>query len=323
MDVIRPSTKLLSVNVHKLKALECPRKYYWLFVRNLESKYIKVYYWYGSVLGEGWECMLRGASDRQVQDAMDRVDKKFRDRYEVGPVAADEMRLQRQIIDKVLAGAKLHSMYKDLRLNDSQAKFSVQLRDSPVKFVGTKDGDGTYQDTLVLLENKCIIAGMVNDQLFKALAMDMQVNGYVYADRLSGGNYATSCAYCVFKKTQKRVKKRQTEDEFVKEISEDIIQRPSMYYDWRVFRIGRTAVTETGEDIERKALELWDKYEVLGEEVLDPHCWPRETSVCGKFAGCEFLRLCSEPARASVYQQDFVEREMRYDEERKELSTNE
>lgn len=336
MNDIVPSTKLKMVSVHKLKSLACPRYYYWRQVRNLESVYLRVYYWYGSVLAAGWETLLMGKSWRQAQAAMNVEDKRFRQRYVVSQQDKDEMHLHRQVIDVMLRVAVKQPDFKDLKIVGKQESFRVRLKRSKLWFVGTKDGDGFYKGNNVLLENKAIIAGMVNDQLFRSLEMDMQINGYAYSDRLRGLDPLDRCMYCVFKKTQKRMKKAgwkcngkgpqhprpQTETEFAAEIEESCEQLPESHYDWRLIRMGKTAVDETGHDIETAALELKLKYDRLGEDgVLDPHEWRRETSCCSLFSGCEYLPLCKNPKRAAIYKDLFQMREIRYDDEVEELQT--
>ncbi len=336
MNGIVPSTSLKIVNVSKLRSLACPRKYYWRQIRNLDSKYIRVYYWYGSVLAAAWECLLAGGSWRKAQAAANAEDRRFRKRYVVSQKDNEEMSLQRRLIDVMLRAAVVQPMFKSLKLIDNQESFRVRLKQSGLWFVGTKDGIGTYKDTAAMLENKCLIAGMVNDGLFAALEMDMQINGYVYGDRLAKLPPVTKTVYCVFKKTQKRVKKpgwrangkgpkhvnAQTGSEFADEIAEDIVVNPDSYFDWRVINMGRIAVGESGHDIETAANELKLKYDHLGEDgVLDPHNWRRETSCCSLFSGCEYRKLCRNPARAVIYQDDFIGRELRYEDEVEELQS--
>lgn len=334
MISITPSTKLKAVSVHKIAAHTCPRYYYWTQIRNLDMKFIRIYYWYGSVLGAGWEAMLMRKKPRQVKMAMDKEHNRFTKRYICSSDDIVEMKMLRSLIEVILEGAERQPMYQDLKMDEGQDKFCVNLKESNVKFVGTRDGKGWYRGKYVLLENKCIVAGMVNDKLFNDLQMDMQVNGYTYSGRLEGGEYPTKCVYCVFKKTQKRMKKQgwkmngrgarvghdQTPDEYVQEIKEDLEKCPDKYYDWRVFTLGKTNVDESGYDIENAAAELEAKYKRLGVDgVLDYRNWRKDTSQCNNYGGCEMRDLCSNPPRARQYMGNYIMREMRYEQEKNEL----
>ena len=70
---IVPSTRLKVVSVHKLKTMTCYRKYYWRYVLNLESKAMNLNFWYGGVLGAGFEAILQGDDWKAaMQDEQDR-----------------------------------------------------------------------------------------------------------------------------------------------------------------------------------------------------------------------------------------------------------
>jgi len=206
-----------------------------------------------------------------------------------------------------------------MKLTSHQNKFKVRLRDSGLWFCGTEEGTGTYRNRPMLFENKT--AAQVTPAYIDALAFDKQVHGYAYGRRLLKKPVLPECCYCIFRKPQKKIKRGQTIDEFVEEITQDLIDRPSFYYIFHKFRLGRTSVSETGADIESLACILQDRYRTLKTDsrILERHNWPKQEDKCPDYKGCEFLQLCKRPKEWRLYLRFWQQREMLYEEERKEL----
>jgi len=316
MSNIRPSTKLKVVSVSKLKSLTCLRKYFWRHILNLESKKININFWYGGVLGAGFESLLLGKSDKQILADMRREDKKRASKHTIDGQTMDEMRLQRQLIEAIVLGAKRRSDVKRMKLTESQIKFQLPLK-CGVLFCGTEDGEGTYRGKPYLFEIKT--ASRVSPSYLDALKFGKQINGYAHARRKLKKSPIGDCCACVFHKPQKRIKRNQTIDDFVDEIKRDIVERPEMYYIWHKFKLGRTTVSEVGKDIEREAYILKLLYKDCGGKLLEPSMWPKQDQKCFDYSGCEYLPLCKNIAKWEMYLRFYKQREMLYEEESEEL----
>jgi len=315
MTKIRPSTKLKVVSIHKLKSMTCLRKYFWRWVLNLEPRLINTNFWYGGVLGAGFESLLLG---KNPEKAMNTESKRRLSKHLVEGTLEDEIRLQRRLISAFIAQAKKHPDVKRMKLGRTQEKFAVTLKDSELLFCGTPDAEGTYRRRPMLFEIKT--AGQVNAAYLDSLAFDKQVHGYTYARRLRKKSVLPECCYCIFRKPQKRIKRGQTIDEFVEEIKKDLAKRPEFYFIFHKFRLGHLTVSEVGADIERLASILKGLYEAMSEnEILDPHNWPKQESKCFDYRGCEYLQLCKNPRRWELYLRFFQQREMLYEKEKQEL----
>ncbi len=316
MNKIIPSTKLKIVSVHKLMDATCLRKFFWRRILNLESKGMNENFWYGGVLGAGFEAMLVGKNWRQ---AMKKEDKRRVKGHELSSVVQDNLDLNYRLIEVILAGAARQPEVKRMRLTRSQIKFSVPLK-CGVKFCGTLDGIGTYRGQPHLFEFKT--ASKVNQAYLMSLRFDKQINGYAWAINKGRAKPLTECRYCIFKKAQKRVKRGQTVDEFVEEIEQDVIARPEMYYVWHRLSLGRTTVREVAYDIKQEAEDLKAKFDRAKRgQLLDPHYWPKRENKCHDYSGCEFLPLCDNPAKWKIYLRMYRQREMLYEEEKDELES--
>lgn len=316
MNKIIPSTKLKMVSVSKLKSMTCLRKYFWSRILNLESRNINLNFWYGGVLGAGFEALLMG---KDYKKAMKVEDKRRCSIHITTGDIEDEMRLQRRLILAYIEQAKELPEVKKMKLKRTQQKLKVRLRKSKLWFCGTPDADGLYAKVPTLFENKT--AGKVNSSYIAALAFDKQPNGYAYAKRLLGEPALSQCCYCIFHKPQKVVKRNQTIDQFVAEITQDLKDRPKFYYIFHKFRLGRNTIAEVGHDIETLACILKDRYKTLGtdEKLLNPHNWPKQEDKCHDYKGCEFLQLCKYPKKWQLYLRLYQQREMLYEEEKNEL----
>jgi len=316
MNKIIPSTKLRVVTVHKLKSLTCLRRHFWRWILNLESRQLNLNFWYGSLMGAGFEALISGKDPTKAINAEDR---RYRRRYIITGEMEDEMRLQRQLIEAYITQAKKHPKVRKMKMKTSQVPFKVRLQESRLWFCGTPDGNGTYYNKPVIFEEKT--AGKVTNAYIDALSFNKQVFGYAYARRLAKKPVLPQCCYCIFRKPQKRIKRGQTIDDFVAEIRQDLINRPAFYYIFHKLTLGRLTIAETGHDIESLAVDLKERHKRLNAEdgLLDPHSWPKQEDKCYDYKGCEFLSLCKNPKKWQIYLRLYQQREMLYEEEKKEL----
>jgi len=345
---IRPSTKLAVVTVHKIGDFaKCDRYYYWRWIRNLESVWMNRAFYYGSRSGAGAEALMQGKSWRQAQAAMKAERRRYLNRYQVKEADKEAICIDEQLIDVILQGFRQTEEFKHIKMNDGQSKIKVRLSKSGLWLLGTKDGMGTYRGKTTLFEEKNLKS--ISDMLLEDLSQDKQINGYAYGDRLAKKPVVPQCLYMIFKKPTKIIKSGkkqwtttllpvdkngvpikmgayekittrhpQTVDEFIYEIAADVYRDTKSYYNFKLIRLGRLQVAEVGYDIESHAADLVAKYERLGDDLLDPHCWGR-SDACSNYSGCEFRSLCSNLGRREIYMSNFQMRELRYEEEHDEL----
>ena len=312
---IIPSTKLKVVSVHKLRDFVCPRRYFWRRVLNLESKNLNFNFWYGSVLGAGFEAILLGKKNwKQIMHKEHLASVKG---YDISKLH-EELDLQFRLIEVILEQAKVLAKKHGMSLVKSQVPVNYRLK-CGVTYCGTEDGEGVYEGKPSLYEIKT--ASKVNQGYIDSLKLDKQILSYCWANR---GNkkakHYNQCAYCVFKKPQKRLKRNQTVDEFVDEIAQDCIDRPEMYYEWLQLSLIKPFVDTVGKSTERMAEILKMIYDGLTkEQLLDPNYWPEMESKCSEYSGCEFLPLCLKPNGWQIYLRFYKQRTMLYDLEKEEL----
>lgn len=295
--------------------MTCPRKLFWHYILNLEPRGLNLNFWYGGVLGAGFESLLM---KKNWKKAMQVEDKRRCKGYTISDDLENELCLQRRLITAFIAQVANHPDVARMKLKSHQNKFKVRLKQSNLWFCGTEEGEVVYRNRPMLLEIKT--AKQVGQSYIAALSFDKQVHGYTYARRLLNKSTLPECCYCIFRKPQKRIKRGQTVDQFVVEIEQDLIERPEFYYIFHKFALGRLTVSEVGYDIESLALDLQQKYERLSQkELLDPHNWAKQENKCHDYAGCEFLQLCKNPKRWELYLRFYKQREMLYKEEKQEL----
>ena len=312
---IIPSTKLKCVSVHKLRDFACPRRYFWRRVMNFQSKNLNMNFWYGSVLGAGFEAILLGK--KNWKQLIRKESRECLEGYDISKLG-EEIDLQLRLIEVILEQAKVQAKQHGMSLVKSQVPVKYRLR-CGVTYCGTEDGEGEYGGKRSLYEIKT--ASKVNQGYLDSLKLDKQINSYCWANRNnSKAKHYSQCTYCVFKKPQKRLKRNQTVDEFVDEIAQDCIDRPEMYYEWLQLSLVKPFVDSVGNSIERMAEILKQIYDSLTkEQLLDPNYWPEMESKCSEYSGCEFLPLCLHPNNYEMYLRFYHQRTLLYELEKEEL----
>jgi hypothetical protein len=308
---IKPNTKLTSISITKLNDTACWRYYYWKYIRNLEPKGINLNFWYGGVLGAGMEQMLLTGkySRSKTETVMNKEDKARRVGYDIKKKDKDEMSLQRRLITEILRGVQFRDFFRDLRLNQNQIQVEYEIMPG-IKFIGYIDGMGTYRRVPCTTEIKGF--KRVQNNLFGTLSYDKQIYSYPIGLKARRLEYPRKCIYIILRKSQKKIKKGQTPDDFVEEIREDLIKRPEFYYIHYPITLGKDTINRVKTDIYRQTEILKMLYDSMTEkEILDPFKWPQRDKQCTAYSGCPYMLLCRYPERYKTYLGLFQERKFR------------
>lgn len=317
INKIIPSVRLKVVSVHKLQGFKCWRKYFWRWILNLEPRKMSFAFWYGGVLHAGFEALLLG---KNPTVAMKKESRRRTSRYNLSGDDREEIALQMRLLQACVAEAARQPWVKKCKLKWAERQFCLRLEKSGLLFCSTLDGRGVDTDVDSLFEIKT--AKSVTNDYFTALTFDMQIHGYGLQLREKKEKCPRQCTYCVFRKPQRRVKKKQSVDAFVKEMTRDFKERADWYYIRYPHPLGRLTITETGKDVEAGALLLqtiYNKY--ANNELLERTTWPRNTSQCLSYGACPYLILCKYPKKWRLYLRLFQQRQMLYEEEKQELQT--
>jgi len=144
---IIPSTKLKCVSVHKMADFACPRKYFWRRVLNLQSKNLNMNFWYGSVLGAGFEAILLGKKNwKQLMKKESIASLKGYDTSKL----TEEIDLQYRLIEGILEQAKVQAKQYGMSLTKSQVPVKTKLK-CGVVYCGTEDGEGNIMVNVLIV----------------------------------------------------------------------------------------------------------------------------------------------------------------------------
>lgn len=333
MNDIIPSTKLKVVTVHKLQATSCLRAYFFRYIMNLESRKINLNFHYGSVLHAGFETLLMTHNITKALFALTTESKKRQKRYTITTEDLDELDLQVQIIQLIIKSASVQPWVNRLNMLWTEKQFRCQVADTGVTFCSQVDGGGSAGKDDVLFEIKT--AKSVNNSYFEALTFDHQIHGYGYQMQQAHQRFPSKCAFCVFRKPSKYIKKDQSTEAFIAEIKYDLAHKPAKGKnggpDWyfiadphnHVFpyllTMGKNTIEYTGRDIVRDTQILQKQYQALEKDILDPWHWPCKDKQCLNYGACTYLPLCRNMAKWQLYTRLYQGREFMYAEEQKEL----
>lgn len=318
MNEIIPSTKLKVISIHKLGSTSCWRKYFWNYVLNLVPRKINFNFFYGGVLHAGFEALVM----KGLKAAYKAITKESIIRWQCSTLTNDdqeELKLQFEIIKAILTEASKQSFIKDMKMLYSERQLKCKIPGTNLIFCGTEDGSGTYKNKPASYEIKT--ASRIYNAFFTALSFDPQIHGYAWAKKQNKEKLANQCAYCIFRKSAKRIKRGQTADGFVREIKQDLKDRPDWYFIIHRQTLGKTTIEKTGKNIISFAQWLQRIYDVPKKELLDPDYWPCNSKECLSFGACPYLMLCKNLPKWKLYKRFYQQREMLYSEEREELKS--
>lgn len=323
--IITPSTKLITVNSHKLQAsANCDRLYFWQWVLNLVPIKLNIAFWYGSMMHLGLELLAWGKSYAYTKKRVKKESKAYLKKQP--PMAADiaEIDIQLKIILimlKVYSEIR-HSKMKGLKLAGTEIHLETPLKQSPVLLVGTLDAYYEKGKNLVLLEGKT--AKSIDNDYFARLKFDKQINGYAIGLQEHAGRCPTTCLYTAFRKPQIRPRRKQkpeTIPEFLKRLEANLYEREDWYFVTYQHRFGKASVAAVLQDIEWLTFDLYSKYNYLSvDRLLNPACWPRNDRQCFVYGICPYFRLCKNYNNYMLYFRFYQMRDIRYKAEELELN---
>lgn len=324
--IIRPSTRLLVVNVHKLQDTGCNRYYFWRWILNLVPKRLNLNFWFGSVMHRGWELMSWGKSLPQIYKGMVATSQECL--LKDPPREGDKSELDIQLKMGKIMLAVYYELHKKrtagLVLQGTELRYKKRLRTSPVDFVGTLDAYYKEKKALVLDEGKT--ASRLSDDSFRRLKFDKQINGYAIGLEAMLGQCPVRCRYTVFRKPQirpRKAKKPETIPQFLTRLEEDLHERADWYFVTYIHRFGRRSVAAVLEDIEWLTFDLYAKYNYLSkDQLLNPHNWPRNDNNCFTYGTCPYFGLCNHYDSYPLHFRFFRGRDIRYEGEGAELDAS-
>lgn len=319
---IHPSVELLSMSSSKISATSCSRAYFWEYVLNLVPKKLNLPFWYGSVMHKAFEAMVNPKLRKNIYKIMDAESKAYLSKYALVADDSEEIQLQLKIAKITIKVYLEEYGDKNIQLTNPQTetKFETKLIESPVIYEGTIDLFGKKKAKTILVEHKT--AKQINEAFLGLLKFDVQINGYANAIKNEIiGNYPSQCHYTVFRKPQIRVTKKETVEQFLTRLEEDLHDRKDWYYVTFIHKFGKRSINEVMSDIERFTAELHTKYTKLTQEqLLNPYYWPRRRSHCLWYGACQYIMLCKNCEKYHLYLRMFQQREMRYQLEKEELT---
>lgn len=320
-DIIVPSTKLKTVSVHKLFDTSCSRYYFWRWIMNMIPNKFHPAFWFGSYVHAGIEQVGAGKKLSVVKKAMMKEDKKTCKKNPPSVELVQEIKAQRKI------GLLMIKTYREivkekmrgLKFGGAEVHFEKRLKQSPVIFEGTVDAWYKSAKKIVLFEGKT--ASRPDNDYFKRLKFDKQINGYAIGLHDILGQYPRECYYTVFRKPQIRQRKNETPEDFFERLEGDLIERKDWYFIFFKHLFGKAAVQAVLNDIEWMTFDLAAKYDYLTEDqLLDPKNWPRNDHQCFNYGTCPYFGLCRRPKSYPLYYRFYTMRDIRYETEKRELN---
>lgn len=322
-QVIIPCDKLCCVGVHKVQdCMTCKRLYFWRWIMNIVKNKINLNFWFGSVMHKGLERLTFEKNMDKVIRSMEKESKEASKKYTLDSKTKDEMYVQLEIA-KILVLAynkRFGKARRKAKILGLEVKFEIELSLCPVIFQGTMDGVEERGKKLVLDENKT--AARIDNEYIQRLAFDKQINGYAMGCKENFRRYPAECDYIIIRKPSIRQRQTETIDQYLERFENDVDEREDFYFIRETIRFNKKKILSVKNDIEQEVFDLYTKYDGLDiGELLTPDFWPRNDRQCFNYGACDYLQLCRDPQKFMIYLRSYIMRDIRYDIEWEELST--
>lgn len=319
--LIRPSTRFLVVNVHKLQDTACNRLYFWRWVLNLVPRKLSLPFWFGSIVHRGNELLAKDKSLPLVAKGMNKLSKEWLAKSPPMDKDRAEINIQLEIAHKMVAAySKLvRKKMKGLTLLATEKRFKLRLSQSPVDFVGQIDAAYKEKNNIILQEGKT--TKQLDNDFFARLKFDKQINGYALGIEALFGKLPTKCYYTAFRKPQIRPRKNESITQYLERLEADFVERADWYFVTHPHRFGKRSVEAVLQDLEWLSFDLYAKFNYLStDQLLCPNNWPRNDRNCFIYGTCPYFLLCKNYDNYPLYLQFYRERDIRYEEEEAELN---
>lgn len=159
---------------------------------------------------------------------------------------------------------------------------------------GYVDGLEDRGDYYHLTENK--LAGQITATSVRRLPLDRQLALECYGVWRATGKPVRTVSFRWARKPSIRVRQNESVGEFVKRLAADFLERPDFY-------LVEETLIRTDEDLVRIEAELWEWAEELRARRLR-NFFPRNSSMCHEFGGCDFIPLCvGDPDAHALYRE--------------------
>ena len=315
-----------NVFISKLKCfIECPSKYYWTYVRGIQSKYLSFPLFVGSAYHHGLELLYLGKhSDDLILVEVNRFMDDYLKDYDIPDWQERSLEKQRGIAlamvkgyiawidrdDWDLPGADTHLNYKYVEQSFNYNPFLDS--DSEMPYEGTIDLVGIdSRNRAWVIDHKAF--GLLPENQKQILKTDMQLALYMDATKRVLEENVVGAIYNVVLKPAIRQRQSETPGEYLERCGDLYLEQPD-----KMFK--RVLIEYTPQRVERMMTTIKhytalmeamhneaETPNILGAGAID--AFPKNFSSCykyGKTYGCPFRQLC-EYARVGNSEEDMVQ----------------
>lgn len=269
--------------------LRCPQKYAFGYEESLEPVAFRPALSLGKAFQRAIELADPEAGAQAIRDERDPRDQSEADQVEKDAAI-------------VKAASRLYlSLYPDKPDSQKEYGYRVQLRNPwtgaysrTFDLLGYADELAEEDGELVLIENKFV--AQISEVSIRRLPLDRQISLAAYGIWRATGREVSKVRYRFTRKPSIRQKKGESVGEYLMRVERDYNDRPDFYAEEQVIYRDQAALART-------EAELWEWAEQV-RASRKRHLWPRNTSACTDFGGCEFLPICLGDSDAlSLYQE--------------------
>lgn len=294
-----PTPGLDQVGISKLNLfIECHRKYYWRYIRNIEQKKTSIPLFVGGMYHSGLEQFYRGEKPDVILHDMDEQITEFMTNKFIDPSEMGILDYQRAVILGMLEGY-FHIHKKDLKcwkILATELYVEMPLPGFEIPLVGTIDLVYKHKGKIWIGEHKT--TSQVTKDYIDRLPFDLQVMIYPKMAEHALKKRAHGVCYNVIRKPSIRQRQNETFADFIVRVTEDYKTREDFYFYREEILYNQKYIKQAENDIKMISEELNMYHDFLGKKkILKADEWYRNSRACFNYGRCPFFNLCKHGDR--------------------------
>jgi len=295
-----PPEKPVHVTVSSIKTFHtCKRKFYWRYIRSIDSNYLYLPFYAGGIVHEGIEQFYKGKTKKQVINI---IRKKIKEKSSKVIIRDEDKpkKIQQDALIEAALEAYMrvkHKEQKDWKIISSEKGYRMSLPGLKLKFRAALDliaqryRKSNNQRVRTLVDHK--FQSIIPNTMDKGIHQNLQIQLYPMVYEACTEIPLHDAIFNVILKTKIRQKQSETFDDYIERMRAQYIEKESELF-WRKqhkfkdknMKDAFEALVYTAEEIEKIMSDA-------GDDFANERHWPKDTERCfDYYTTCPYFDLC-------------------------------
>jgi len=285
----------------------CRRKFWLQYGQGLSKREQPTYFVFGRIFHEEIERFyLKGRKCKEsllVKRVTKRIERELKSGEGLTPAYVDALWKMHATLCGMIRGYARTYKKKDrvYTVDATEWTFNVPVENTLWSYTGIVDLKATKKKKKYLWDHKT--TSQMDSKSVLKMSIDKQLMGYAYAEKITTGKAPDYVMYNIIKKPGIRLKKDESDDQFLARVEDEYLSDPNKYFHREVIKVSNDKIKEFEEDFRQVTADI--------EDTIKNGRWYQDESRCLEYGGCPFLELCTGKMCEStmgLYQRGFKPR---------------